>query len=104
MSDFVTLALTGGVLLEEIDDFVDEWHRAPNGLSLSDFLGMTSEEYALWVQQPDMLSHIIRARYKKIPLIDVIEEDYEHMRIAARLNDPAKIKRLRQWLANTKQV
>lgn len=36
---------------EKLDDLIDEWHEAPeDGVSLHEYLGMTWEEYAIWVK------------------------------------------------------
>lgn len=41
---------------EEFDELVDAWHNAPeDGISLHTFLGMSWEEYAEWLQDPDMV-------------------------------------------------
>jgi hypothetical protein len=74
MYDFMTLALQGKVQIDEIDDFIDAWRLQPHDALLSDFLGMTKEEYARWVQRPEMLSQMIRARHDGIPLSHVIAE------------------------------
>ncbi|MGA2127973.1 MAG: hypothetical protein ABSG76_17705, partial [Xanthobacteraceae bacterium] len=55
---FVELALAGRVLLDEIDDYVDQWHKQ-DGQSLHEYLGMKKKEYALWVTDPDTLPYII---------------------------------------------
>jgi len=47
---------------EEIDDYVDTWHSNPDGLELHEFLGMSKEEYELWLRNPDALPDIARAR------------------------------------------
>ena len=50
---------------EEIDDYVDVWHKTPQGLELHEFLGMSKEEYGLWLRNPDALSEIARARKER---------------------------------------
>lgn len=54
--------LAGEALPEEIDDYVDTWHRTPSGLQLNEFLGMSQEEYARWLRNPDALDEIANAR------------------------------------------
>ena len=46
----------------KIDDFVDRWHDVETKESLASFLGMTDEEYATWLAEPDQLAAIARAR------------------------------------------
>jgi hypothetical protein len=101
MSDkrtFVDLCLAGEALLEEIDDFVDVWHDAPRGRALHEYLGMTGDEYSLWLRSPDTLPYIIKARYEGKPLTTTIMQEYENMQLAARAGDRSKIARLQEWL------
>ncbi len=60
--NFVDLCLGGEALAEEIDDFVDAWHEGGTGKPIYTSLGMTREEYGLWVEQPDSLDVILEAR------------------------------------------
>jgi len=59
---FVSLAISGHATVEQIDDYVDRWHSEPGNLSLHEFLGMSRDEYALWVRSPDMLGAILTSR------------------------------------------
>jgi hypothetical protein len=34
----------------QLEDLVDKWHDSDTGLSLHEFLGMTEEEYSVWVE------------------------------------------------------
>ena len=43
---------------DEIDDFIDLWHLSNHTSSLHEFLGMSLEEYKLWVQNPALSHHI----------------------------------------------
>ena len=53
---------------DDIDDFVKEWHESKSELSIHEFLGMTEDEYKLWVEQPEILEAILTARQKKLYL------------------------------------
>lgn len=57
-TSLIERVLAGDVLLEDLDDAIDaavgEWHRADTSKSLPLWLGMTEEEYALWLEQPDI--------------------------------------------------
>ena len=64
MVTFASLCLSGDALLEDIDNFVDAWHDNSLGMNIYDYLGMTRQEYALWVERPDALSFILNAREK----------------------------------------
>jgi hypothetical protein len=67
---FIELCLEGKALLSDIDQFVEKWHESDSDESIEEYLGMTFEEYALWVEKPKTLKHIIAARRKNIPLSD----------------------------------
>ncbi|QJD50779.1 hypothetical protein KNV00_gp029 [Streptomyces phage Bmoc] len=34
----------------QLEDLVDKWHDSESSLSLHEFLGMTEEEYSVWVE------------------------------------------------------
>jgi len=60
--NFIERALAGEVLEpdKEIYDAVDAWHDDPDAeLSLHAYLGMTDEEYALWLEKPALLRTIL---------------------------------------------
>jgi hypothetical protein len=63
---FFDLYSRGQVLPDEIDDFIDRWHERAdpqaNSLPLHEYLGMTLEEYEVWVHDPDALPQILVAR------------------------------------------
>jgi hypothetical protein len=54
--------LRGEVSAEDIDDFIDAWHDNPEKSEIFEFLGMTREEYALWLRDPEALPQIAQAR------------------------------------------
>jgi len=54
--------LNGEVRADDIDDYVDAWHAHPNHQELHEFLGMSKEEYAAWLRDPEDLAEIARAR------------------------------------------
>jgi hypothetical protein len=95
---FIDRCLTGEVLLDEIDDFVDRWHANPDDMELYDYLGMTTEEYSLWVRVPDALAYIVTARHHRRPLTTSVMHAYQDIRLAARANDQSKMNRLLKWL------
>ena len=95
---FLDLYLNGEALAEEIDDFVDRWHSNPGQSEIYDFLGMSKQEYSLWLRDPDSLPHIARARRSNLPLRVVVEMEVNGLPLAARGADAPKVKRLLQWL------
>lgn len=98
MSNFINKCLTGDALLDDIDDYIDAWHRDDGGLSLYDFLGMTRNEYSCWVQDPSCLPFIVHARVHGNELTDSsIPQDAPA--IAARSDHSSEIRiRLVEWL------
>lgn len=46
------------VTWDDIDDFIDLWHQGYSDCSISEFLGMSQEEYFLWVMNPNLAYHI----------------------------------------------
>lgn len=69
---FFELYLAGKIHGEEIHEFIDRWHEGSDPRELHEFLGMTREEYRVWVERPEMLQTIVFARKQKHPLKDVI--------------------------------
>jgi hypothetical protein len=61
---FIDSFLEGKATLDEIDDFVDRWHESGADDSIYKFLGMTWNEYKLWVEDPTSLLSIIDAHRK----------------------------------------
>lgn len=60
---YMDQVLAGTAQLDNIDDFVSAWHDSKTDTQpLSDFLGMTREEYQNWVADPDTLPHIVEIR------------------------------------------
>jgi len=67
-NSFIEKCINGDASLDEIDDYIDEWHDSDstNDLELHEFLGMTWEEYSLWAVKPKFLAWIINARRKGV--------------------------------------
>lgn len=63
---FFDLYSRGQALPDDIDDFIDRWHDRVDlqarSLPLHEYLGLTLNEYELWVRDPDALPHILIAR------------------------------------------
>ena len=95
-STFIELCVEGQVLPEEIDDYVDEWHDSDSEVPIFDYLGMSQQEYRLWVHDPDILPFIITARTQNRSIDDVVEDLHE-LPMAARADSPAKARFLMKW-------
>lgn len=64
--NFVELYLEGRKTLEDIHDHIDDWHEGESKASLPEYLGLTEEEYAAWVQKDSALKDILNK--KKVAL------------------------------------
>jgi hypothetical protein len=54
MSDNPDLPATWDELVDRVDALVEEWHNgAGKDRPLHEFLGMTKEQYAEWIKNPD---------------------------------------------------
>jgi hypothetical protein len=95
---FLERYLNGEVLAEDIDDFIDLWHENPEGREIYEFLGMSEQEYSLWVRDPDTLPQIARSRRTRLPLEAVFRATLEEFPIAARSANATKVDRLMRWL------
>jgi hypothetical protein len=100
---FFDLYSQGHALAEEIDDFIDVWHEGADpdarNLPLHDYLGLTRDEYEIWVLNPDVLPHVLIARREARPLPEVVNMYLDELPVAARASDDATIRALRGWLA-----
>lgn len=99
-SSFMSLALNGEVLSDEIEDFVEAWHASDIKDEIHEFLGMTFQEYSLWVSDPDSIDIIISARHRHIPLKEAVNDNVRSQeRIAARSDEAGKLAILARWIA-----
>lgn len=55
------MCVNGNATIDEIDEYVDKWHDGNGEESLSEFLGMTDKEYAVWLMDASALPKIIAA-------------------------------------------
>lgn len=101
---FFDLYSRGQALPDDIDDFVDRWHEGADpqarSLPLHEYLGLTVDEYELWVHDPDVLPQVLIARRESRPLPEVMSDYLNELPTAARANDAATIRALQAWLAS----
>jgi hypothetical protein len=100
--------LHGDALLEDIDNFVDAWHDAPDdsksaSLSLEEFLGMSADEYRLWVEHPESLRFIAAAHRHKQPVAAILGKE-DRYGLAARAEDQGEAHELLRWLIERGRV
>lgn len=97
--NFVDRCLAGRAHPDEIDDYVDMWHEgdASTGISLSDYLGMNTHEYSIWMRQPETIYNIVKA-HRDNRNIDEYVDDYYSMPLAARADTAEDAAQLTEWL------
>jgi hypothetical protein len=100
---FFDLYSRGQALPDEVDDFIDRWHEGADpqakSLPLHEYLGLTLDEYELWVRDPDALPQVLIARRESRPLSEVVNDYLDELPVAARADDTATVRALRAWLA-----
>ncbi|MFG1953154.1 hypothetical protein [Micromonospora sp. NPDC048830] len=101
-STFIDDVLDGKATLDEIDDYIERWHEAPEhsraaSMELHDFLGMTWEEYRLWGERPESLRFTVAARRAKRPVAEVLRANLM-MGAAARSSDATDAEQVLAWL------
>ena len=99
---FIDLYSRGEVSADDIDDFVDRWHDAQEpwaqDLELHEYLGMTHEEYEVWLCDPLALPAILDARRSGRALAAVMADRYEALRTASLPADATILFSLGNWL------
>jgi hypothetical protein len=70
---FVDLCLSGQATVDDIDDSVSRWHDASDSRPLHTFLGLSEDEYAIWVERPEALKFILFARRTSLSLEQALE-------------------------------
>jgi hypothetical protein len=104
---FVDRCLRGEATLEDIEDFVETWHKGDDPRELHDYLGLTWDEYALSVERPNALRFVIFSRRHGLPLEEVLER-YDSVEaaepVAARAKSKAEAREVLAWLKKTGRV
>lgn len=94
---FIDLCLSGDVLEDEIDSFVDSWHEdEETTLELYEYLGMSWEEYSVWATRPSVLPFILSAKNNGTTFD--VELNQERLALAARAETADEAKRMESWL------
>lgn len=94
MYNFIQNCLTGDALLDEIDEYIDEWHDGDSELPLHDYLGMSWDEYAAWIESPENLTYIITARKRGITYTEALSQVAA---MAARSSAISKTPEIENW-------
>lgn len=97
--NFFSLYSDGLVTGDQIDDFAEAWHNAGDDekRSLSEYPGMTGDEYAVWVMSHGALPSILTARRDRRPLADAVAD---YLRDPGRTHpaDRPAVHALSHWL------
>lgn len=98
---FVEACLTGSALLDDVDDWVDRWHDGPaDDRDLDAYLGLTSEEGALWAERPEALRFVVAAHRYERPVADLLlSRDAFALAARSGANDDAR--KVLDWLRET---
>jgi hypothetical protein len=105
---FIDRVLAGRARLGDIDDYIDEWHNADDDslaatVELHEYLGLTWDEYRLWVERPESLRFTIAARRANQPVEKVLEQT-RMAGAAARSTEHTEAANVLQWLARTGRI
>lgn len=100
---FMDACISGDALLEEIEDFIDEWHEGDSEEELYEFLGMTKQEYAIWVENDAILKTIFHARKVGISIEDFISQDRGRS-LVARAASAKEAELIKEWLQRTGRI
>ena len=84
-----------------IDDEIDAWHEADTTVPLHEWLGLSPDEYQLYVEKPASIRIILTARRQDRSLSELLAANDAASLIAARGATPAEVKELREWLKAT---
>ena len=101
---FVERALAGQISALSIDDEIDRWHESAGGKSLAAWLGMSDEEYQLFVEQPDALGLILSARRQGRGIRELLCDSDNGVALAASGIPAAEVRRIRAWLRRTERI
>jgi hypothetical protein len=97
---YIDDVLEGRALLCDITDYVEKWHQARDESELHEYLGLSWDEYRLWVERPESLRLIVGARELDEPVEDMLARQDDHA-LAARNLDPRDARTVREWLIAT---
>jgi hypothetical protein len=96
---FFDLYSQGQLSEDAIDDFVGAWHGSGDGygVPLSEFLGLTEDEYGVWVMDARALPVIRASRSQHQPLHEAVTRYLDEMRNRTNPQDRSAIWALSHW-------
>jgi hypothetical protein len=102
MSNFIEKCVAQEVAYDDIDDFIEQWHQDPQGKSIYEFLGMTGQEYDLWIAEDSVLPMIVSVHAQNRNLDEVLDECRRELPTVSNLPGPGKTRELIDWLTKNK--
>ena len=87
--------------LTRIDDEIDAWHEADTTVALHEWLGLTPDEYQLYLEKPASIRIILAARDHDRSLKELLAAKDSTSLIAARGASVAEVTEVRKWLKAT---
>ena len=51
---FMELYAEKKVSINEIDDFIDRWHKSDEDIELYEFLGLSRKDYSVWISKGEL--------------------------------------------------
>ncbi len=99
-TNFVDQCLAGNAYLDEIESYVELWHRSDTDLEVWDYLGLTQEAYALRVERPCSLRYVLFGRKYRIPLEQALDLESPES-LAARAPSRDEAQSVLEWLRKT---
>lgn len=100
---FVDACLSGQALLDDVDDWIDEWHDSDTDHSLDSFLGFSNDEGSLFAERPEALRFIVAARRQQVPVANVLASR-DNFALAARAGDSEQASAVLAWLRETGRI
>lgn len=89
-----------GLMLEDIDNYVEYWHNNEMSQSLKDFLGLDDYEYEVWLQEGnEVIRDVLYCKRHNLNLKDYYSMPKDS-KIAARSYD---LKDVKEYKRNGKQ-
>ncbi len=97
---FLDLYRVGQVSADAIHDFIDAWHDGDESdpRPLAEFLGMSEDEYALWLASRRILPLIVAAKSEGLTAVDIAVRHLADRHREADPADAAAIYVLTNWL------
>lgn len=106
---FFALYSSGRALESDVDDHIENWHKQMEGktgtqlVSLASYLGLTTEEYSVFINDESCLPYILTSRRSGKSLTELLEGRLGEMVMAARSSDNTAREALRLWIIERKK-